>query len=172
MKEKLKKIQALLESPFANEREVAAKMLDELAKKYGIDKTDLSESKEYMRSFPYFNKYERDLLVQIICKVLKTNILTSYKTPKKRSFRVKLTNAQYTEIDELYRHFRKALKKEIERILDLSLTSFYSKNELFSGIKTKNSPPPYSNEDLETLRGLYASMKDSRLPNNYLQIGN
>jgi hypothetical protein len=115
--ERLKKVRAL------SERE---RMLDALLRKYGLTESDLIDREKRECSFIYGNKWERDLLIQIVGCVLNEGTVTCWRKKKRLIF--KLTKLEQAEIGMRYNLYRKAIKND----LHLFFRAFYVKHHIFA----------------------------------------
>ena len=158
---KLMKVKALAEAGTAGEREAARAMLSRLIAKHGLEKADYMEDPTLQYDFSYENKFEKRLLIQIYAKVTKQSTIR-YTTPNKRSKRilVELTENQYLEMKRLYSTYRKAFKKELERVAAGLMDAFIHKHDLWSGVASDEETEPMSAEESQLLRDLYRNLED------------
>ena len=158
---KLLKVKALADAGTAGEREAARAMLSRLIAKHGLEKADYVEEPKLQFDFSYENKFEKRLLIQIYAKVTKQSTIR-YTTPNKRSKRilVELTENQYLEMKRLYSTYRKAFKKELERVAAGLMDAFIHKHDLWSGVASDEETEPISAEESQLLRDLYRNLED------------
>jgi hypothetical protein len=158
---KLLKVKALAEAGSPGEREAARAMLNRLIAKHGLEKEGFIEEPKKRYDFSYENKFERRLLIQIYAKVTKQSTIR-YTTPHKRSKRilVDLTEDQHVEMKRLYSVYRKAFKKELERVASGLIDAFIHKHDLWSGVASNEDTEPMSAEESQLLRDLYRNLED------------
>ncbi|KPJ76023.1 MAG: hypothetical protein AMJ54_13230 [Deltaproteobacteria bacterium SG8_13] len=165
VRSKLLKVKALAEAGSAGEREAARAMLNRLISKHGLEKAGFIEEPKQQYDFSYENKFEKRLLIQIYAKVTKQSTIR-YKAPNKRSKRilVDLTEDQHTEMKKLYSVYRKAFKKELERVASGLIDAFIHKHDLWSGVASDEETEPMTAEESQLLRDLYRNLEEVELP--------
>lgn len=165
VRSKMLKVKALAEAGSAGEREAARAILHRLISKHGLEKAGLIEEPKQQYEFSYENKFEKRLLIQITAKVTKQSTIR-YRTPHKRSKRisVSLTADQHQEMKRLYSVYRKAFKKELERVAAGLIDAFIHKHDLWSGVASDEETEPMTAEESQLLRDLYRNLEDIELP--------
>lgn len=157
------------------ERENAQKLFDKLSKKYGISEGDLDDECTSVYQFTYHGAYEKQLLVQIIAKVLNadpdfyeyTSNLTERK--KRTILGTKCTQAQRVEINFLFDFYNALYKKELEYFF----RAFIQKHRLYKETEEDDdeiSPSTLSAEELLKISMLANSMS-SETPYLRLEVG-
>ncbi|MBL6991781.1 MAG: hypothetical protein ISR65_18510 [Bacteriovoracaceae bacterium] len=139
-KEKLKKIQALMDSPHLGERQAAKEALHKLAEKHNINLEDLKPHSWY--SFNFFTKFDKKLLFQCYSKVLQVNKIAYRKTGNTRKIKFELTQEQYDNIMVLYNLYLPIFKKELEELQSVGAQAFFSKNNLYGPTSEEHSNIP------------------------------
>ena len=165
VKSKLLKVKALAEAGSAGEREAARAMLNRLISKYGLEKDGLVAEPKQPYRFSYENKFEKRLLIQITAKVTKQSTIR-YRTPNRRSkqISVTLTADQHHEMKKLYSVYRKAFKKELERVASGLIDAFIHKHDLWSGVAPDGETEPMTAGESQLLRDLYRNLEDVESP--------
>lgn len=119
--ELIKKVKALADRGVGGEKEDAAKLLEKLMKKYGIEEADISEDIEELHYFSYHGYFERKLLVQVFYKHFpdirersgRVRVLP-YGKGSRSTYVIKCTKAQKIEIDIEFDFYRELWKEEVE----------------------------------------------------------
>lgn len=137
------------------ERDAAKAMFEKLCAKHGCLPSDFSETNLY--TFTIANAFERTILTQCICKVLKAREFNWVKTSRKAE--VRLAPNQYLEVDRLYQHYRNVWKQEVENLM----VAFLNKHNLFSGVKS-DSPSTITLEKLRQMIQMMGGLDDAPLP--------
>jgi hypothetical protein len=90
----------------------------------------------------------------------------TYRRALNRSKKIwfSLTIAQYVELKRLYAAYRKAFKKESDRLMKGLIDAFIAKNDLFSGIESEEEPEEISEKDFRLFKSLLRSLDDVELP--------
>jgi hypothetical protein len=138
LRDKLRKIKELAERGTTHERQTAAKMLERLLIKYSISMEDLIASEPKLYQFSFSRKLDLTLLVHIIGKVKMTDQVEvrRFKGKQKNSVWVELTPAERAEVVLLLRTYKKALRKEEEKLLD----AFVIVNQIFNTNQSAKQP--------------------------------
>jgi len=165
VRSKLLKVKALAEAGSAGEREAARAMLNRLILKHGLPEVGLGEEPKQQYHFNYENKFEKRILIQIYAKVSKQSSIR-YRSPNNRSKRilVTLTPGQYQEMKKLYSVYRKAFKKELERVAAGLIDAFIHKHDLWSGVDCDEEIVPMTAAERRLLRDLYRNLEDIERP--------
>lgn len=159
IRERLSAIYALYEGATTeHEREAVKRKLDLLCEKYNIDLETLFKPETRSFSFSYNDKYERDILFQVIFKVKNTSQPLNYWKGSKR-ITVDITEEQATNIRLLYDVYRVAWKQE----LDLLLVAFLNKHNIFPDEADQGVSEPLTPERIAYLKRLRAVF-DTLLP--------
>jgi hypothetical protein len=132
--EKAKKLQALVERGEMGEALAAKRALDALCLANGLDIETLFNEKKEERCFklPYSNTYARKLLFQCVHKVLNKDPITYHSNKYKTFISIKLTDAEYIEVKEMYEFYSKQWKKEVKSMMDNLYEAFLNKHDIFS----------------------------------------
>lgn len=112
--ELLRKIKNLADRGAEGERMVAEKKLKYLMEKYGLSIEDLEDQTTEPVEFSYRNNFEKRLLFQCACYILQVNRLKYSSFERRRKIYLNLTKAQEIDLQNMYDHYRKELKKEME----------------------------------------------------------
>lgn len=137
IKSRLLKLLALAERGVGGEKKNAQRFLDRELKKHGLTIADLDDSESSLIecAFVFKNKNERQLLVQVLCMVMKSDRIF-LRTPKgSKKILIKLTPFQKFEVDMFYSVY----KRDLAKTLDNAFIAFISKNNIFSGIAKEAS---------------------------------
>lgn len=126
------------------ERENAKSLYERLLKKHHLTDDDIKNQELNIFWISYKNDYERELLHQIVGKLLNEHQITYYKSRSRKRDGFELTNEQYESIKRLYQVFKPALMKELEYCYD----AFIQKNRL--GIE-RDSSSDAADEDIEQI---------------------
>ena len=166
---RLLKVKALAEAGSAGEREAARAMLDRLMSKHGLPGDGLREVPKQPYKFSYKNKFEKRILIQVYAKVTKQSTIR-YRYLNKRSKRIMVdpTTDQYEEMKRLYSVYRKAFKKELERVASGLVDAFIHKHDLWSGVAPDEETEPMTTVERQLLCDLYRNLEDVEPP--YLKI--
>ena len=165
LRSKLLKVKALADAGSPGEREAARAMLNRLMLKHDLSQVGLSEEPKQQYSFSYENKFEKRILIQIYAKVTKQSTIR-YRYPNKASKRilVTLTPDQYLEMKKLYGVYRKAFKKELERVAAGLIDAFIHKHDLWSGVASAEENEPMTALERQLLCDLYRNLEDVEPP--------
>ena len=149
-RERLKKIQELVQRGEAGEQQNASALMDRLLKEHGLILEDLTDIKQLNPvMFPYADYFERRILLQLYGKVMNTDKVQFTNNDNQLLFL--LTRFQEIQMKDLFRIYCKAWKEEAE----IFFSAFVQKNEIFP-----NTPPEAdSKEDFETLSRLVNLMR-------------
>lgn len=163
---RLIKIKALADYGSAGERTSARLMLNRLLAENDIDETALIKASRKTYKFSYANQYERQLLFQVYCKVLRVNDIRYHKNPdpKKRSKSLffLLTVKQYLEIKRQYEAYRIEFKKDLDRVSDSLISAYVSKHNLWSGVRGDDDSK-INKKDFELIIALIRDLKEVKL---------
>ena len=165
VRSKLMKVKALADGGSAGERQAARAMLNRLIEKHGLEKSGFIEEPKQAYQFSYENKFEKRLLIQITAKVTRQSTIR-YRTPNKRckKISVTLTADQYQEMKRLYGIYRRAFKKELERVAAGLIDAFIHKHDLWSGVASDEETEPMTAAESQLLRDLYRNLEDVDRP--------
>ena len=160
IKTTLRKLQHLADGTnFEHEKASALKKLNELMKKYGFIEADLNDEAVLMHNFKWRGKFEKQLLAQIIYKVLNTQEFKTYAYKRNgrnvsNMIAVKCTIGQKVEIDFLFDFYKKLYKQE-EKVFQ---EAFVIKHEIYG--ETAKEEKEISEEDYMKMQCLMEGMKD------------
>ena len=145
--DKLKKLLALAERGEAGEAQNARRILENELRKHNLTLEDLASDKRKNYVFPYKDKDERRLLVQILVNVCgsKSEAFneSTYNSKKKRLYAY-LTDMEYIDVSNMYDFHRKHLRKEKERFLKDLFSAYVNKHNIFD-----KDPSERTNSDEE-----------------------
>lgn len=168
IKGKLRKLLELARQGVGGEKDNAQSVLDKLLTKHGLTLDDLDPDIATVEPFEFSFKdeLERDLLHQIMHHVLQSSKL-SVRVERGNSKRVciKITRAEKLEIDLAFDIYRKAFRKEQERLF----IAFINKNNLrgpgLDEEDKKDAPAPLnvSEEDLMAIATMMMAIKQTRV---------
>lgn len=157
--EKIRAIQALIERGATDgEKEAAANALRKLMDKFGVTEEQLSEFYEGRKKYAFTvkNKIDSTILFQCFRKV--RNIVGDiqvWKSRGGRKFHLELTEAEFTELERMYKHYSKLWIEE----LDLLLAAFCGKHNLFAADAECADTSGYTYLDWERVKRARALMK-------------
>lgn len=142
--EKLKKLLALAERGEAGEAHNARRLLENELRKHNLTLEDLASDKRKNYVFPYKDKDERRLLVQILVNVCgsKSEAFTesTYNSKKKRLYAY-LTDMEYIDVSNMYDFHRSHLRKEKERLLKELFSAYVNKHNIFDKDPSERTTP-------------------------------
>lgn len=164
----LKKIEALINiannsSAYKGEKDSATDLINKLKAKYGI--TDdmiesLNDEKRTSHQFRYQGKEGRKILYHVAYKIIgNIDDLVVYTMKRKRQVMMLLiecTDAEAIQIQFLYDFYYDLYHKE----LDLFMTAFINKHNLFGISNGQSGGPDYSDEDIDRIKGIMKNMRD------------
>lgn len=168
IKEKLRKLLELARQGVGGEKDNAQSILDKLLTKHGLTLDDLDPDVAPVESceFRFGDKWEYDLLIQVIYLVLQTQTIF-YREERRNSkkFCIKATKARKLEIDLAYNLYREALKKEQQRLF----VAFIHKNRIFgpgadkddTDVSSKQSEMP--KEDVAAIIAMMGAIKTTHV---------
>lgn len=169
LRSKISKVRALAEAGSAGEREAARAMLDRLMSKHDLPADGLSEEPKQQYKFSYKNKFEKRILIQVYAKVTRqSTIRYRYQNNRSRRILVDLTADHYQEMKRLYSVYRKAFKKELDRVAAGLVDAFIHKHDLWSGVTPEEETEPMTAVERQLLCDLYRNLEDVEPP--YLKI--
>ena len=177
--ELIKKVKALADRGVGGEKEDAAKLLEKLMKKYGIEEADISEDIEEIQSFSYHGEFEHRLLLQIFYKHF-PDIADSgrvrtlpYGKGSRSTFLISCTKAQGIEIAIEFDFYRELWKEEVnffyqafitkhdiypqeayEHPSELSLKDSYRMQMMMKGLSDKTLRPRICNINSYSSNGI------------------
>jgi len=164
---KLEKIYALATRGVAGEMESAKRKLAQLMGEHGLTIDDIKaqvEDKQYYE-FPYFDKLEKSLLIQIYCKEMNVHAMAYSKfQDRKRRLTIQLTPSQHERISKRYKLLKRALRAELKQILAATQAAFFSKNSLYSE-PDPDREPEEPGFDIEVFSMLFNNMNPVADPN-------
>jgi hypothetical protein len=143
--DKLKKIEALARSGVGGEKATAQRMLDALCEKHGITLDQIISPEKKPVRFPYKDELDMTLLCHIAMNICQTRKITNWKTRKGRAICFELTIAQAIDVEDAFRHYREAWRKQLKEFM----SAFVNANRLFppdegDDDKPKQEPTPDS----------------------------
>lgn len=137
--DKLRKIEALARSGVGGEKETAQRMLDALCKKHGITIDQIAETVTEDVLFTIKDRWENSLLETIIVHICRTTKIRNWYRGRKRGF--ELTRLQRIDVEDCFKHYKKAYTAERKRLMEDLTTAFVHKHRLFG--------PPSDKEDAD-----------------------
>lgn len=148
------KLLALANQGVGDEAGNARRFLDKLLTTHGMTEADLiGEQKPQRYTFTYRDRAYHDLLVQVLCKVMKSPKLDTMSRKGRKELMLDLTPAQHIEVECLLSVYRPALKKHMQA----AFLAFVVANRITSGKPAEADddkpakPPTY---DPATLRAM------------------
>ena len=123
-----------------------------------IDNLDISINDEQIIDavFKYKNKYEKKILMQVWAMVINKTGVSYFTNPKKKnSIIFEITEVQKIEIELYYSIYRREIKEEI----DLTVSAFIQKNNIFPQKSIDNPDTVVSQEDKDKLRRMFERMQ-------------
>jgi hypothetical protein len=132
-RKKLKLVARLAEFGEAGEREAAKYILAE----HGVTARELlgeseSEKDEIFVEIPFKTKEERRIIIQNYSRIMNVDVVESWKRPRSITFGVP------SDLSADFRETCEILKKQWRRDLEVLLSAFIQKNQLFSDLPTIN----------------------------------
>lgn len=160
--ELIKKVKALADRGVGGEKEDAAKLLEKLMKKYGIEEADISEDIEETQSFSYHGEFEHRLLLQIFYKHfpdIRSRVRTLRHGKGSRStFFISCTKAQGIEIAIEFDFYRELWKEEV----NFFYQAFITKHDIYPQ-KAYENPSELSLEDSYRMIMMMQGLSDKTL---------
>lgn len=160
--ELIKKVKALADRGVGGEKEDAAKLLEKLMKKYGIEEADISEDIEEIQSFSYHGEFERRLLLQIFYKHfpdIRSRVRTlPYGKGSRSTFLVSCTKAQGIEIAIEFDFYRELWKEEV----NFFYKAFLHKHDIFPQ-EAHEHPSELSLKDSYRMKMMMEGLSDKTL---------
>lgn len=169
-KDLLKKLRELSMRGVDGERENAQKLFDKLSKKYGISESELDDECVTDHQFTYHGAFEKQLLVQVIAKVLNNEpdfyeYTSNLSGRKKRTLLgAECTEAQCIEINFLFDFYNALYKKELEYFF----RAFIQKHNLYREIDDDEIVPSTLSDEEWLKISMLADSMSSETP--YLRI--
>lgn len=151
---KMRKLRTMAERGEGQEKITAQRMLDSLYAQHGLDDSGLDNSELIDCEFYYqaYTDIERTLMHQVMLMVAgeRDPDVRKYRSSR-QSLLGKFTEAQQSEVELLFEHYREALAKEIDR----TVRAFVMTNDLY-GNQDRDKDEMMTPEEL---RELYEVMK-------------
>lgn len=162
------KLLALAQQGVGDEAGNARRFLDKLLATHGMTEADLiGEQKPQSYTFTYREAAEHDLLVQVLCKVMKSPKLAIYTRKGKRVLILDMTPQQHVEAQMLLSVYRPALKRH----MDAALIAFIVKNRITSGVARNDDDAPTKTEPDFDEAAVRAMANATRVTPVHVQIG-
>lgn len=143
--EKAKKIKALADGGFMNEKHTAKKILSDYCKKHGIDMEELNE----VETSEFLIKYDsgtKEILIQIIGMVSRSSKIYGV-VGRTQAMIFEGSESDHIRIEAMYDHYKKLYLEELE----IFKRAFVHRNNLYpSGIDV--NPKKVSQEELDKIR--------------------
>ena len=184
-KELILKVAALAQQGVGGEKTNAEALLNRLLKANNMTLADIESAKNPKRERMFFvgKPYFKNLLAQIIFKVLNVNnySITDYKLLKKIG--VNLTDGEFVRVSMLFEIYSAALQRERQRLMKrqeeerkILFTAFIHKHELYSNQPNKNKKTALSEDEiskiLQAMRNLENVQVFEELPGHLLEVKN
>ena len=159
-KDLILKVAALAQQGVGGEKENAEALLNRLLKANNMTLADLEAAKNPKRERMFFvgKPYFKNLLAQIIFKVLNVSnySITNYKLLKKIG--VGLTDGQFVRVSVLFEIYSAALQRERQRLIKrqaeerkILFTAFICKHELYPNQQNKNKKTALSEDKISKI---------------------
>ena len=163
--ELIKKVKALADRGVGGEKEDAAKLLEKLMKKYGIEEADISEDIEEIQSFSYHGEFEHRLLLQIFYKHFpditenRGRVRTlPYGKGSRSTFFISCTIAQGIEIAIEFDFYRELWKEEV----NFFYQAFLAKHDIYPQ-EAYEHPSELSLKDSYRMKMMMEGLSDKTL---------
>ncbi|MGN0475740.1 MAG: hypothetical protein ACI4HM_00220 [Ruminococcus sp.] len=162
--ELLSKLKKLAEQGVDGEQEQATKMFDKLCKKYNIDDTQVDTESVELKTFSFKAK-DKQLFIQVVCKVLNESDIKFYLTRngytkrfKRTELSVYCTEEQSMQINFLFDFYSELYEQDLE----LFFRAFIEKHNLFSDVPVTNlqKAPSLSLDELVRMNAMMNGMSD------------
>ena len=168
--DRLAKMKALADGGVGGERENAARLLEEVARKYGVDLSALDGAEvEKRHDFKIANGWRRDLFVQLVLLLrlerygsLDVDHLQFYRWklgPKCKGEFVKCTDPEWLEIMAKYT----VLERDYQRQLKVFYRAFLEANDLLANCKPQRTPTKEEMQDAIRARCMALGIEKSQL---------
>lgn len=158
-KARLAKFLELARRGVGGEKENAQRFLARELKRLNLTLDDIENPDDVESLYKYSikNEYEKLLIIQISCMVLKQNSLRAVFTPKTMTLIV--TKIQHLEISMFYSVYRKAL----DNLLKSSVLAFFHRNNIDSEVsdkeKEENPLPTRPDIDMSQVEAILMGLK-------------
>lgn len=130
--ETIRKLRAMAQQGTENERTIALQKMDALIKKYKISETEIDEDIMEEHGFTFKDKYEKRILIQVICMVGGNREVKIYSYRYGKGSKSKLyaecMKEEALQIEIAYEFYRDAWNEDVNTFLD----AFIQTNELYS----------------------------------------
>jgi hypothetical protein len=159
--ERLRKIKELADRGEQGEAIAAKKKLEEGLEKHGLHLSDLDAIKRTKRKFKYFYGAEKDIIFQIVFKVLRIPTI-SYSTWKnKKIMEIELSDIEYIDIKSQVDFHLKQYRKELKAKMKTFTSAYIAKHRLFSDVPSDGEPEnPLSLEEIAEIVAMVNNLED------------
>jgi len=162
LKSRLEALLQLAKRGVGGEAENADEMLNRLLEKHGCTIDDVADERKEKIWFNIKSNDERQIVFQIIFKILDENTCGFYRL--KKMVGVELTKAQAIQAREEIPIFLSAFRAEKKKIGENFISAFVHKNELFStSSEGSNGESRLTIEELECIRAMADGMKKTEV---------
>jgi len=169
MKERLRKIYELATRGVGGERENAQRLLERLLAEHNLTIEDLAGDEKKLYYFRYSEGWEKKLILQIVAKVTNVSTIEPWVRKGWRKARgFELTAAEFAECQLLLEEYRKAYRKELERLF----SAFVQRNRIFGdGKADESNTTPEQWAELEKVLAMARSLDVVPIPRKRLVEG-
>lgn len=129
IKDKIKKIQAMVDWGSSEEKINAKDKLDKILKKYNITLEQVYEEKLTPREYRCYSEYEKKLFMQCISKYCGKKRIVQCLKRDPRLFFVEMSRIEFIDIQESMNFHKTNLKKEFKKMF----TAYLHIHKLFDG---------------------------------------
>lgn len=160
IREKIAKLQALVDRGVGGEKENAEELLKNLCKKYNISEEEIAQEEKSERTFRFYGMFGKKLFYQVVHSVIPGTPIYKYTYKNNCNTRfIECTQAEYIEINEKFEFYR----YHLDRGLGIYMEAFIQREHIFP--PNAETPESYelSEEDVEILKLAGSLEKHERL---------
>ena len=162
IKERLRKILALVKGGVEGEKEAAKFLLNKLLKEYQVKLEDIEEEEVNDYCFKYRSVLERRLMHQIYWSV--TSSKDGYFLQSSKEFVCSLTEVQKVIFTDLKEFYLREYRVEKKRMEELFITAFIHKYNIYGKSENKKEEKEekggkYSAKELATIEAIMENIK-------------
>ena len=168
IKDQLLQIKALAERGVAGERETAARMLERLLTKHGLNLADLDGEKKETVCFVIQNTREKELLIQVASMIIKPQTCLRGYFKGRRAW-IEMTLVEFKDTQAAFNHYKAEWKKEQKKMF----VAFIHRHRIFPPATSEKHAPSMTRSEMEDLlrrMGSFGS-QDWKRPAEQLAMG-
>lgn len=157
--EKIRKLKTLAEKGVPNERDVAARKLSQLMKKYGVSFSELDNPERTSHHISYARCGE---FFQVLCQIVwSVNPDTEiYRNSNARHITAELSHAEYIEVMNKFSFYLKLYRKQ-KNIFDIAFVHSYDLLRKKQNDNEDSVEDAYTSDELDLIHKMVSSMPES-----------